>query len=219
MKEKEVLPVRDIPVFTTENGAASLILREIPYSGAAYVTIQATLSADALLEDCMGFCKAAGAKLVLATGHPALERYPVYAVIRRMSRLNTPMDTDAVAVPVTEETIDTWRDIYNRKMANVLTAAHMNCGEGKKLLDAEKAYFVYRGETCIGICAGEKDTVEVIASTSPGCGLDILSALCNIMTENEIFLDVAEENHKAIRLYEQAGFKDTGEKLCWYKIF
>lgn len=211
--------MRDIPVFTTENGAASLTLREIPYSGTAYVTIQATFSLEALVEDCIGFCKAAGANLVLATGHRGLGKYPVHTVIRRMQRANTPMETEAVAVPATEETIDTWRDVYNRKMAKVLTAAHMTSNDGKKLLDAEKAYFVYRGKTCIGICAGQKDTVEVIASTDPGCGRDVLAALCNKMTEGSIFLDVAEDNHKAVCLYKQAGFKDTEEKLCWYKIF
>ena len=211
--------MRDIPVFTTENGAASLVLREVPYSGTAYVTIQATLSLDALLEDCIGFCKAVGARLILASGDSALARYPVYAVIRRMSRLNTPMQTDAVAVQVTQETMDRWREIYNKKMANLPTAAHMTYSEVKKILDAGKAYFVYSGETCIGICAGKKNAVEVVASIVPGSGMDILAALCNLMTENEIYLEVAENNHKAIRLYRQAGFRDTEENLCWYKIF
>ncbi len=34
--------MRDIPVFSTENGVASLGLREIPYSAEAYITLQDT---------------------------------------------------------------------------------------------------------------------------------------------------------------------------------
>ena len=32
--------MRDFPMFTTENGVGSLVLREIPYRGVAYVTIR-----------------------------------------------------------------------------------------------------------------------------------------------------------------------------------
>ena len=35
--------MRNIPVFTTEFGVASLILKEIPYKGTAYVRLQSSL--------------------------------------------------------------------------------------------------------------------------------------------------------------------------------
>jgi hypothetical protein len=35
--------MRDIPMFTTEYGVASLVLKEIPYQAAAYITIQDSL--------------------------------------------------------------------------------------------------------------------------------------------------------------------------------
>ena len=43
--------MKDIPVFTTENGAASLILREIPYRKRAHIRLQATREPEALLEE------------------------------------------------------------------------------------------------------------------------------------------------------------------------
>ncbi len=211
--------MRDIPVFTTENGAASLVLKEIPYSGTAYVTIRSTLSLEKMLEDCVGFCKAAGATQVLATGHCDLEKYPIYAEIKQMRCKQLDWKTDAVLVPVTADTLNTWQEIYNRKMVNVPTAAHMSVNEAQKLLDAGKAYYVCRGEICIGICAGRDNLVEVIASLVPGGGRDVLASLCSTLNANEIFLDVASDNQKAIRLYRDFGFEDTGESVCWHKIF
>ena len=52
--------MKDIPMFTTEYGAASLILRELPYRGIAYVRLQATEQPEKLLEECIGFCRAFG---------------------------------------------------------------------------------------------------------------------------------------------------------------
>ena len=44
--------MRNIPVFTTEFGVASLILKEIPYTGIAYVRLQSSLFPEKLLEEC-----------------------------------------------------------------------------------------------------------------------------------------------------------------------
>ena len=40
--------MKDIPVFTTENGAASLILREIPYQQSAYIILRDTREPEKL---------------------------------------------------------------------------------------------------------------------------------------------------------------------------
>ena len=50
--------MRDIPVFTTQYGVASLVLREIPYRQEAYISIQSSLQPEQLLEECIGFCRA-----------------------------------------------------------------------------------------------------------------------------------------------------------------
>ena len=76
--------MKDIPVFATEYGVASLVLKEIPYLGAAYVTVQDSLEPEKLLEECIGFCRACGAERVCATGHPALEKRPLYTAMWQM---------------------------------------------------------------------------------------------------------------------------------------
>ena len=59
--------MKDIPVFTTQNGVASLILQEIPAQGCAYIRLQATLSPEQLLTECIAFCN-------MGNGVP--ERFP-----------------------------------------------------------------------------------------------------------------------------------------------
>lgn len=99
--------MKDIPAFTTENGIASLILREIPYSTAAYVRIHAAEAPEALLEECKGFCLGAGAKAVYAAGHAVLEAYPLHTAIWRMRRRKEGLpDTDAALWPVQERTLE-----------------------------------------------------------------------------------------------------------------
>ena len=73
--------MKDIPVFTAENGLATLILSEIAHSGRAYVLIRAVWTEPgALLEECRGFCRACGAEEIYSSwgvkelpGKPAWE--------------------------------------------------------------------------------------------------------------------------------------------------
>ena len=48
--------MRNIPVFTTENGVGSLVLQEIPYTGNAYVRIHDSVMPEAFLRECVDFC-------------------------------------------------------------------------------------------------------------------------------------------------------------------
>ena len=59
--------MENIPVFTTENGVASLVLREIPYRETAYIQFASSQSPELFLEECVSFCQSVGAKTVLAS--------------------------------------------------------------------------------------------------------------------------------------------------------
>ena len=61
--------MKNIPVFTTEHGAASLFLREIPYRKRAHIKLQATQEPEKLLEECISFCRACGAEWCDAAGN------------------------------------------------------------------------------------------------------------------------------------------------------
>ena len=67
--------MRDMPMFTTENGVASLTLNQIPYTKSAWIRIQNSVSPQALLEECIAFCKAVDAEYIYATGDSCCEKY------------------------------------------------------------------------------------------------------------------------------------------------
>ena len=54
--------MKDIDLFTTEYGIASLILKEIPYKGEAYIRLRETQQPELLLQECVRFCRRCGAE-------------------------------------------------------------------------------------------------------------------------------------------------------------
>lgn len=211
--------MRDIPVFTTENGVASLALKEIPYKGTAYITILDSQQPAQLLRECVDFCKMAGAEQVHATGHPYLEKFPLYTSVLRMQRPREDLpDTDAALFPVTEKTIETFRSIYNEKMFSVPNAATMTKQDAKKLLTDGTGYFVHRGETLLGIGIVDGDMVKAIASCIPGAGYDVLLALCSAIFGETVALEVASNNLPARKLYEKLGFLPVNRVRDWYDL-
>ncbi len=213
----EVTNVKDFPVFTTENGVASLVLREIPYKGIAFVTLQDTRDPRQLLSECVEFCRAVGAQRIFAAGHSILYDYPQAVSVIRMRCARTAIDeTDAALFPVTEKTIDKFREIYNQKMADISVASTMTVADAEKLLQRGAGYFVHRGDELLGIGIVADDTIEAIAGMRPGVGADVLCALSSALYSDWVVLEVASTNIPAIRLYEKVGFFKLAEVICWH---
>lgn len=209
--------MKDLPAFTTENGVATLVLQEIPYSQTAYVIIRDTQSPEAFIKECGEFCCAAGAERVYAKGHRLLENYPYHTAIWKMEgALKGVPEGDAVCTSVTEETLESWCEIYNRKMAAVPNAAHM--GKHKKDLILAGGCFVYERDVLLGIGMVSDGQIDAVASVVPGGGARIVTALCQKIGNERISLQVALENEKAVALYEHLGFERTEEISRWYKI-
>lgn len=217
---KEVIVMRDIPVFATEYGVASLVLQEIPYSKTAYIKFQDTAQPEAFLKECKDFCVMAGAEKIYAAGHAVVETFPVHATIYQMHRHLAGLEqTDAVLIPVQEQTLQQWKTIYNQKMANVPNAAYMTDHKAKQMLKKGEGYFVCRNENLLGIGMTAGNRIDAVAAVLPGAGRDIVLALCSALSGDFVVLDVAVENEKAVRLYEQLGFVIKSELSKWYKIF
>ena len=212
--------MRDFPVFTTENGVGSLVLKEIPYSGAAYVTIRDSSFPTKFLDECVSFCRAVGAEKIYATGCDLLKKFPVYmSVIRMTASIDTIPQTEACLFPVTEKTISQWCEIYNDRMKQVDNAAYMSENAGKEMLKRGDGYFVHTDGTLLGIGIASCDGISCVASVVRGKGRDVVSALAHGLCGDTIQLEVASTNHRAIRLYESLGFTQTAELSRWYKIF
>lgn len=209
--------MRDIPVFTTDYGIASLGLREIPYRAEAYVTAQAASDLEGLLQECVGFCRMAGAERVYARGHEALSKYPLHTAVLEM-RGTARVDRGKVEhlFPVTEATAGKWRRIYNEAMAGVDNASTLESREEERLLSG--GYFVHHVGQLLGIGWLEDNRLMALAATQPGAGERVMHTLMSLVEDAPMTLEVASTNHRAIRLYEKLGFLQTKEITRWYAV-
>ncbi|MBR3978403.1 MAG: hypothetical protein IKJ94_02125 [Oscillospiraceae bacterium] len=207
-------------MFTTENGIASLTLKEIPYTHKAYITIQDASQPRELLAECVDFCRAVGAEEFYATGHNFLESFPLHTTIYEMKRpISDLPETDACLFPVQEKTMEQWRNIYNCRMSGVSNAAFMTIADAQRHIREGNAYFVHRNGTLLGIGIAGGERIENVISVVPGSGQAVLSALLSVLSGEIAGLIVADDNRRAVALYERLGFVKTREISRWYKIF
>ena len=212
--------MRDFPVFTTENGVGSLVLKEIPYRGAAYVTIHDSSFPTDFLKECADFCRIAGATHVYASGHPVVEDYPLYtSVVRMQADWDAVGETDAMLFPVTDNTLANWQEIYNKRMANVDNASYMSSAAAAEMLKRGDGYFIHADGELLGIGMASDDHIDCVATVKPGSGKEIVRGLTHALMCDRIYLEVASTNLRAISLYESLGFIQTTEISRWHKIF
>ena len=145
--------MKDFPVFTTEYGVSSLILREVPYRQEAYIHIQ-DVQPDSLsehLKECVSFCRMVGAEKIYARGHEFVESYPVHCDILQM-RGSVDVNEDNVENlwPVTEETIGSWRQYLNARLRSIDNAGTLEKNGENEILELGGAYFVHRDGKLLG---------------------------------------------------------------------
>lgn len=217
-EEKEGWNMRDIPMFSTEFGIASLVLGEIPYRQEAYVTVRTVLDGklDELLAECVTFCRMAGAEKIYAKGE-GLEEYPLHTAVWQM-RGDAVVDKGKLEslFPVTEATASRWREIYNRRMANVDNAVTLQKKDEESL--TRGAYFVHKNGELLGIGWLDDTKLLAMAATQPGTGEQVMHTLMSLVEGAAVTLEVASTNTRALRLYEKLGFLKTAELARWYKI-
>lgn len=212
--------MRDFPVFTTEFGVASLVLREIPYRNEAYIVMQSTEQPEELLKECVSFCRACGAEKIYARGHEITERFPLHSIIYEM-RGQTKVDEDLVENlwPVTEETIDKWRQMLNERMRAVDNAGTLVKAGEQEILQSGGAYFVHKGGELLGAGWIMDDELMLVASYQPGAGERVMHTLMSLVPDRQLTLQVVSTNIPAIRLYERLGFLITAELRRWYRVY
>ena len=211
--------LRDIPMFTTELGVASLVLSQIPYTKKAYIRIQDASDSNEFLQECISFCVAAGAEHIFAAGHPACEEYPEHTVILEMrADISSIGDTDAALFPVTEGTLNQWVEIYNQKIIKIPNGAWMNRNDANKMLHEGNGYFIHRDGDLLGIGKASGSEISWVAAVKPGAGADIVRALCHALSEDTVTLTVSSQNQKALSLYNKLGFLCSGIISTWYVV-
>lgn len=212
--------MRNIPIFSTKLGVASLTLSNIPYTKAAYVRIQDSLEPEKFLKECCDFCVAVGAEFVFASGKLFLEKYAVYSTILELKCFkNLLPEGTAKVIPVNENNMERWRNLYWMRMRDVPTAAYISASDMPKFLRENQCYFVTLQETEIGIGMVKDDEIVAVAGSVPGMGKEVLLALCKQISGEKIKVRVAKENIPAMKLYTSLGFCQASTVSTWYKIY
>lgn len=209
--------MKDIPFFTTEYGVASLMLGEIPYRQEAYIRVLDAQSGqmEALIRECVGFCRAAGAERIYWSAGDA--EGDLHTTVYLMQGTAQP-DLGKVEnlFPVTEENVVQWRRIYNERMAQVDNAATLTAADEKRLLESGGGYFVHHAGGLLGIGWLEGGKLLAIATVERGAGERVMHTLMSLIEGATMTLEVASTNERAIRLYERMGFVKTQELRRWY---
>ena len=210
--------MRDFPVFTTEYGVASLILKEVPYRQEAYIVIQSSEEPKELLAECIGFCRMVGAEKIYVRGHAIAEDYPLHNIIYRM-RGEITADEELLEHlwPVTEETVSRWREYMNEKMRAIDNSVTLEKREEKDILSQGGAYFVHRAGQLYGAGWLVEDELKLIAAER-GKGMRVLHTLLSAENPEQLQLEVASTNARALRFYEKLGLIKTAEVYRWYRV-
>lgn len=211
--------MKDFPMFTTEFGIASLVLREIPYRGEAFILIQDTLQPDELLAECISFCRICGAEKIYARGHEIVEKYPLHCIVYEM-RGRAEVDETKVENlwPVTEETVTQWRELMNEKMRPVDNSGTLEKKGEREILDIGGAYFVHHEGELLGAGWLVDNELRLVASCKAGMGERVCHTLFSLIPGQEVKLDVVSTNTRAIRLYEKLGLIRTSERRRWHRV-
>lgn len=212
--------MKDIPLFDTETGVSTLVLKEIPYRQTAYIRVQSVQPGglEEHLRECAAFCRMCGAEKIYAAGHPELAGYPLHCRVLVMSRPLPLGPSEDTPEPVTAQTVAQWREIYNERMSGVDNAATLTARDEKDILQSRNAWFVRDGEALLGIGWLRGSEVLAVASVRRGAGERVLAALLTKITENQVTLEVASTNARAIVLYERMGFRTALERSSWHHI-
>jgi len=211
--------MKDMPVFDTQFGVASLVLKEVPYRQEAYIIIQSAWQPEELLRECVAFCRMVGAEKIYARGHSCLEGSPVHTSVVEM-RGTAWVDRTRLKnlFPVTEATVRQWRKIVNERMSGVDNAATLESRDEKRILESGGAYFVHSAGELLGVGWLEDEKLLTVASVKPGSGEQVMHTFMSLVEGAAMTLEVAATNEKAIRLYERLGFLQTREISRWYKV-
>lgn len=214
--------MKDIPLFDTQTGVSTLVLKEIPYKQIAYVTVRDVQPGGLWehLQECISFCRMCGAERVFATGHPELADYPVHCSIIPMALTMTqPEEPEACLFPVTESAVGRWREICNDRLGSVDNAATLTAYDEKEILSSKGAYFFHDCGEPLGIGWIRDSEILVIAATKPGAGERVLKALLTVADSDRVTLEVASTNTRALQLYKKLGFLPSAEVRSWYQIY
>ena len=224
--------MNNIPVYFSKGGTATLVLREIPYTGIAYVVVRTVFpgALSELIADCGNFCRECGAKgcyLSMADGE-AVEllphSYDIYSM-KGSKSLFPSAPAPFHLEQVTTQNDKTYLDLYNRCFHGVTHAMTYDYGQLQRIhRTGQKAFIVYdsHGQSC-GM--GELHESELAAVgllpefRGKGLSLPLTLQLLSHCPGDTVTLTVVSDNDAAIALYESLSFRITAIESRWYQVY
>ncbi len=219
--------MNNIPVFTAQGGTATLILREIPISGKAYVLLRTVLpgQAENLVTECASFCRMCGAEQIFAAWEdrelPFLSpAYDIYLLHVAKSAL--PEGRPVNLTPMTPENDAIYQRIYNRCFFRVSHALSYDRGQIARIYrEDQKAFLALDADDKpygIGELHGDELAAIAVLPKYRGMGTDLAVSLLQLCPGKDLSVTVASDNEAAMHLYEKLGFHLSGIESRWFRV-
>ena len=220
--------MKNIPVFMSPGGTASLILHEIPHRAVGYVRLLTVRQLDVLLADCAAFCRDCGAGTVLASRGPEpLEGLPHAhdMLLLRAEKASLPPPARPVTLrPMDERNDAIYQRTYNRCFSQVPGALTYDRAEIRRIYDRGQQAFLAVDERENVLGMGELHGSELAAVgvlpefRGQGTGRELVLSLLERCPGPEIHLTAASVNEAALALYDALGFTVYDCISRWYEV-
>lgn len=209
--------MQNIPIFTGVHGMATLILKEIPTSGLAYVLVRSVWqnSLAGLLAECRDFCRAAGAETVYGSWDcrdlPAEHAYDVWELTLEWDKLPPPPE-EVPLTPLTARNGQDYLSVYNRCFAKMPGHASYDRRDIQRLQGKDLAFLVYRDGVPAAVAELGDNKLEGLGVLPEfrGLGYSLALTVLGRLPGPALTLRVVSTNARALALYRRIGF--GGEK-------
>ena len=210
--------MKDIPIFTGENGVATLILREIPHQQRAYVMLRTVWRLQPFLAECRDFCRMAGAESVYVTGQEDLSNLPFVHAMERWTcrRADLPPLAEPVELtPLDDGNRETFRTIYNRLFAQIPNAATCTPQEVERIQREERAALAVVDGQAAGLAQWTDGRLEAIGVEPEfrGLGYRLALTVLHRMTTETVELQVSSANQRAVGAVPAIGLHKVGNPV------
>lgn len=216
--------MQNIPIFTSVHGTATLILKEIPVSGLAYVLVRSVWDGDleGLAAEGAAFCRQAGAREVYASYEqtilPAPHSHDVLEFTMARSRL--PAVEPVTLTPLSADNGADYLAVYNRCFAAMPGHASYDRRDIQRLLGQDSAFLVYvEGVPAAVVELGENRLEGIgVLPEHRGLGYPLAVTALARCPGPTLSLRVVDTNHRAIALYRRIGFRQTKVVSRWWRV-